>query len=107
MLVSITRLPSAEQPEPFRALHLADEILDRLGIGEVALERGRGQEEVVADEPRDGLGFGGVETETGAELQSDLGPDFAVIAATPLGDVVKQHRRIEDPARADLLHDCG
>ena len=41
-----------QQPQPLRALHLADEILDRLGIGEVALERGRRQQQMIADQPR-------------------------------------------------------
>ena len=85
----------------------ADEILDRLGIGEVALERGRGHQQMMADQPGDGLGLGGVEAEARAELQRDLGADDAVVAAAALGDVVQQHRDIERPARRDLPEQRG
>ena len=36
----------------------ADEILDRLGVGEVALEGGRRHQQMMADQPGDGLGLG-------------------------------------------------
>ena len=92
-----------QQPQPLRALHLADEILDRLGVGEVALERGRRQQEMIADQPRHGLGLGRIEPEARAELERDLGADHAVVAAAALGDVVQQDRDIEHAARRDLL----
>ena len=38
-----------QQPQALGALHLANEILDRLWIGEVALERGRREQKVMAD----------------------------------------------------------
>ena len=95
-----------QQPQPFGALHLADEILDRLGVGEVALERRRRQQQVVADEPGDGLRLCRIETEARAQLERDLGAEHAVVAAAALGDVVQQHRDVEHPARRDLLEDA-
>src|SRR5579864_2900192 len=86
-----------EQPETLRALHLSSEILDCLGIGKVALEGGRGNEEVMADQPRDGLGLRRVEPESRAELQRNLSANVAVVAAAALGDVVEQNGDIENP----------
>ena len=40
-----------QKPQPLWALHLADEILDRLGIREVALERGGREQQMVAHQP--------------------------------------------------------
>ena len=59
-----------QQPQPLRALHLVDEILDRLGVGEVALERGRRQQQMIAHQPRDGLGLGWVEAEARARASA-------------------------------------
>src|SRR4051794_8197484 len=84
-----------------------DEIFYRLGIGEVALERGRREEEMVADQPRDRLGLGAVEPEARTDPERDLGPDHAVIAATALGDVVQQHGDIEHAPRRNLPEDRG
>ena len=52
-----------QQPQPLRALHVRDEVLDRLGIGEVALERGLRQQQMIANQPGDRLGLGLVEPE--------------------------------------------
>ena len=96
-----------QQPQPLRALHLGDEILDRLGVGEVALERGRRHQQMMAHQPGDGLGLGRIEPEARAELQRDLGADHAMVAAAALGDVVQQHRDVEHPARRDLAEQGG
>ena len=85
----------------------ADEILDRLGIGEVALERGRRHQQMIAHQPGDGLGLGRVEPEARAELQRDLGAEHAMVAAAALGDVVQQHGDVERPARGDLAEQGG
>ena len=87
-----------QQPQTLGTLHLANEILDRLGIGEVALERGRGHQKMVPDEPGHGLRLGRVEPEPRAQLHRDLGPDDAVVTAPALGDVVQQDRDIEHSA---------
>src|SRR4051812_6117670 len=58
-----------------------------------------------ADQPPDGLGFGGVETKARRELQGNLRPDHAVIAAASPGDVVEQDRDVEDASRRDLPED--
>ena len=85
-----------------------NEIVDGLGIGEVTLECGRREQEVVPHEPGDSLRFGRVKAETRTEFQRDLRTNHAVIAAAALGDIVQQHRRVEDSARRDLLlHDRG
>src|SRR5690349_2878186 len=55
-----------QQAQALRALHLMDEILDRLRIGEVALERGRRQEKVMADQPRNRFRLRRIEAEAGA-----------------------------------------
>ena len=47
-----------EEAQAFGRLHRFDEIHDRLVIRQVALERGCRHQQVPADEPRDGLGFG-------------------------------------------------
>jgi len=85
-----------QQAQTLWALHLADEVVDRLGVGEIALERSGGQQEVMADEPGDRLGFRRVEAEPRAEPQRDRRAELAVIAAAALGDVVQQHRDVKD-----------
>ncbi len=55
-----------QQSQSFRALHRSSEIVDRLGVGKVALERRGGHQQVVAHQPRDGLGLGRVEPEARA-----------------------------------------
>ncbi len=96
-----------QQPQPLEALHVADEVLDRLGVGEIALEGGSGHQEVPAHQPGDGLGLGRTEAEPGAERERDLCPQFAMVAAAALGDVVEQHRDVERPARRDQLEQGG
>ncbi len=46
-----------QQPQPLEALHLGDEVGDRLGVGQVALERGRAHQQVLAHQPGDQLGL--------------------------------------------------
>ena len=72
-----------------------DEIVDRLGIGEVALERGRRHQQVIAHQPGDRLGLGRRSGRAAGRAQRDLGAEHAMVAAAALGDVVQQHRDIE------------
>ena len=58
---------------------------------------------MIAHEPGHDLRLGGIETETRSELHRDLGPEFAMISAPALGDVVKEDGHIERPARSKLL----
>ena len=92
-----------QQPQALRALHLPDEILDGLRVCQVALERRRRHQEVMAHEPGDRLRFRRLETETRAELHRDLLAEHAMVAPAALRDVVQQHRDIESPPRTELL----
>src|SRR3712207_8445055 len=56
----------------------------------VALEGGRGHQQVVADQPGDRLCLRRIEAEARAELHRDLFAEDAMISAPPLGDVVQQ-----------------
>ena len=96
-----------EQPKPLGAGDGRDEIVDRLGIGEVALERGPAEQQMVAHQPRDGLGLGRIEPEARAEPKRDFRAQLAVIAAATLGDIVEQHRSVERPARSELAEQRG
>ena len=51
-------------------------------------------------------GLAGGEPEARTQLHRDLGAEFRMVAAAPLGDVVEQHRDIEHAARDELVdHD--
>ena len=62
----IDRSEDGEMAQPFVALHVTDEILDRLGIGQVAFLRGVAHQQMVAHQPRDHLGFAFGEAEARA-----------------------------------------
>ena len=96
-----------QQPEPLRRLYEGGEILDGLGVHQVALEGGARHGEVMAHQPGHGLGLGGAETETRTDLQRHVGTQHRMIAAAALGDVVQQHREIERRPRQHLVHHVG
>ena len=84
-----------------------NEVLDGLGISEVALKCSRREKQVVAHQPCDGFGLRLVEPEPRAQLQRDLCADNAMVAAAAFGDVVEQYRDIQHPPRGDLFLDDG
>ncbi len=96
-----------EQLQPLGRLHLRREILDRLGIVDVALEGGVAHKEVPAHQPRHRLGLLVGETQAPPELLRDAFAQDRVVAAAALGDVVQQHREEERAARVDGRHDRG
>jgi hypothetical protein len=103
-----TTVSTKEQPKPFDALHTRGEVGDRLRIGKVALEGGRGHEEGARPhQPGDCFRFGVVEAEARAELARHLGAELAMITAPPLGDIVQEDRNVEHAARGDALDDRG
>ncbi len=60
---------------------------------------------MLLDQPRDHLGLFVRHPQPWAQLQRDFGAEHRVIAAAPLGDVVKQHRDVERPPRLELVDD--
>ena len=54
---NVYRGQDGKVPQAFDALHLAAEILDRLGIGEIALLRGVAHQQVIAYQPGNQLGL--------------------------------------------------
>ena len=77
-----------------------NEIFDCLRVRQVALERGRGHQQVMPDQPGDGLGLRCIQPKARPKLQSNLGADLAMVSAASLGDVVQEHRDIERPPRS-------
>src|SRR3546814_10350770 len=73
-----------EQPQPVRALHDGDEVLDGLRVEQVALERGRRHQQVVFDQP----GHGRSEEHT-SELQSLMRISYAVFCLKKNKQVIK------------------
>ena len=96
-----------QKPQALGRLHQGGEGVDGLGIHQVALEGGARHGEVVAHQPRHGLGLGGAQPQARPELQGDVGAQHRVIAAAALGDVVQQHGEIEHRPRQDLVHHVG
>ncbi len=96
-----------QKAESLGALHLSHEVVDGLGVGKVALEGGVADQEMMAHQPGDGIGFARIQPEAGAQLAGDLLAEDRMIALPPLGDVVEQHRDIEHAARADLPEQRG
>ena len=92
-----------QQAQPLGALYRFGEIEDRLEVRQVALERGVGHQEVIADQPGDRLGLGAGQAEARPEPLRDLGTKHRMVAAASLGDVVEQHRDVEHAARCDLV----
>jgi hypothetical protein len=72
------------------------------GIGQVALERGRAHQQVVAHQPAGELGLARLHAEPRAQLERDLGAEHRVVAAAALGDVVQQRRHVEHAAAGEL-----
>src|SRR3546814_20727150 len=71
-----------QQAQPLQALHPPDEVGDRLGIGEIALEGGRRHEEVPAHQPGDSFRLRFVQPAARAELGRALGPQTGTERAT-------------------------
>ena len=84
----IDRGEDCEIAQALEALHLAGEILDRLGVGEIALLRGAAHEKVMEHQPGDQFGLASVHSETRAQAVGDFRAQHRVIAAAPLGDIV-------------------
>ena len=70
---NIDRGEDGELAQPFESLHFGDEILDRLGVGKVALEGGVAHQQVLAHHPRGKLGFLFVEAEARAQPLGHFG----------------------------------
>ena len=89
------------------ALHLAYVILDRLGIGEVALLCGMAHQQMVQDQPGDQLGLAFAKAEARAQFTRHIRTEDRVIASATLGDIVQESGDIGDPARRDLVDQAG
>ena len=89
--------------QPLDALHGVDEILHRLGIGQVALLRGVAHQQVMEHQPCDQLGLAVRQAEAGAQIARDLSAQYRMVAFPALGDIVEQRRDIGDPAAGDLV----
>ena len=96
-----------QQAQPFQRLHGLDEVADRLGVVDVAPERGVAHRQVPAHQPGHGLGLLGRQPDPRAEPERHLLADLRMVAAAPLADVVQQHRHVERAARLHGLHHPG
>ena len=92
-----------EEAQPLGRLHDRHEILDRLGIGEIALLGDVAHHQMVAHQPGDRLRIALAETEPRAKRAGDVFALFGMVALGPLGDIVQQHGDIERLARLDLV----
>ena len=96
-----------QQAQPLGALHYLHEIEDGLIVGEIALE-GRGRhEQMIAHQPGYGLCLRRRQAKARAERVGDVRAQYAVVAAPTLGNVMQQHRDIEDAARQQFAHQVG
>ncbi len=93
--------------QPLEALHLGNEVEDRLRVGQVALERRSAHQQVMTHQPGDQRGFFLAQAEARAQLLGDFGPEHRVIAATALGDVVQQRGDVERAAAGELRDHLG
>ena len=93
--------------EAFGALHLRAEVGNRGWVGKVAFEGGRAHQEMVPYEPGDEMRLVGIEPEARAEFERDVGAQFAMVAAAPLGDIVQQDRDVERTPRSELGKKLG
>ena len=83
------------------------ETVNDVGIADVLLLRGDGQDQVVSDQPRDQARLVAAESLFEAERLGIDRPQFRMIAAAALGDVVKQRREIGDFLARQGLHDLA
>ena len=88
--------------QPFKALHFAHEILDRLGIGQIAFLRGAAHQQMLQHQPGDQIGLFFVQPKSGAQPVRHLRTQHRMIAPAPFGDIVQQHGHIQRPARGEL-----
>ena len=99
----IDRSEDGEVAQPLVALHMPDEILDRLGIGEIAFLRGVAHQQMVAHQPGDHLGLAFGEAEARAQVLGDFGAEHRMVAPAALGDIVQQRGDIGGAARSHLV----
>ena len=95
-----------QQAQPFRAGNGFSKIQDGLEIGKVTLEGGAAHQQVMFHQPGHGFGLFLAQPQPRAQAPRDIGAQQAVIAAAPLGDIVQQHRNMQN-APVDQLVDDG
>ena len=83
------------------------DVEDGLGVVDVSLEGCLAQQEVVQDEPGDGLGLFHVEAELRADPCRDLGAQDGVVAAAAFGYVVQEHGHVEGAAGLQVLDEAA
>ena len=76
--------------QPLERLHLLREGQDRLAFAEVAPLRRVGHDEMVLDQPGDGLGLRVAEAKARTERARDGGAGDRMIFDAPLGDIVQK-----------------
>ena len=81
-----------QQRQPVGALHQFGETLRRFRVLDVARLGDLGHGQVIADEPGDGVGFGGGQPETRAELARDARTGDRMVLVAALGDVMQEQR---------------
>src|SRR4051794_2839121 len=99
-----------EQQEEFQALrrlHQRREVEHRLEVVEIAGLSGLAHDEVIADEPSCGIGFGWGQPEPRPESAGDLlaGPRMSLAVA--LGDIVKEGGNVERTPVLEAGKDAG
>ena len=85
----------------------ARETMNDVRIADVLFLRGDGQDQMVPDQPRDQARLVAAESLLQAERFGIDRPQFRMIAAAALGDVVKQRREIGDFLARQGLHDLA
>ena len=86
---------------------MAAEIEDGLEVVEIAHLRRLAHQQMMADQPGHGFGFGRREPKPRAELERDALAGDRVIFVPALGDIVQQHRDIERAPAGDGREDGG
>ena len=78
-------------------MHDSGEIENRLEVVEIAHLGGLAHQQMMADKPGDGIGFGQGEAQARSKLASDPLAGNGVMFRSALGDVVQQHGDIKRP----------
>ena len=85
-------------------LHARGETLDDVGVGQVLFLCDLRQRQVLRDEEVDQIGVGAIESVLAAEPPRIATPEFAVVAAAALCNVVEDRGDIEQPRLVEIRH---
>ena len=96
-----------QQPKALGRLNDLGKVRDRLGIVKIAAKCRRAEQQMMPDQPGDGLDLVLAQAQSGPRLNDQIGTDLGMMAIAPFAEVMEEEGQIEFDPGQDMGNETG